>query len=79
MERIVYKNAVINGILTDITVENGKIASLAPTAESGIDCKGLTARAGLFDIHAHGCMGHDTMDGDIPMMAKVLASHGVTA
>ena len=79
MERIIYKNVIIDGKKTDITVENEKFASLSPTAENGIDCKGLTARAGLFDIHAHGCMGHDTMNGDIPLMAKVLASHGVTA
>ncbi len=79
MKRTVYKNLVIDHVPTDLTVEDGKIVSLSPTAESGIDCKGLTARAGLFDIHAHGCMGKDTMDGELTFMSNALGARGVTS
>ncbi len=79
MKRTVYKNLIINHIPTDLTVEDGKIASLSPTAEDGIDCKGLTARAGLFDIHAHGCMGIDTMDGNLVPMANAMGERGITS
>ena len=79
MKRTVYKNLIIDHILTDMTVEDGIIVSLDPTEEAGVDCKGLTARAGLFDIHAHGCMGMDTMDGALVKMSNVLGTHGVTS
>ncbi len=79
MERTVYKNLVINQKLTDLTVEKGKIVSLSPTSENGIDCGGFTARAGLFDIHAHGCMGKDTMDGALVPMANELGARGITS
>ena len=79
MKRTVYKNLVIDKKLTDLTVEDGKIVSLSPTEEGGIDCKGLTARAGLVDIHAHGCMGMDTLGGDLSRMAQTLGAHGVTS
>ena len=79
MKRTVYKNLLIDHKLTDMTVEDGKIASLSPTKESGVDCKGLDARAGLFEIHAHGCMGIDTMDGDLVPMANAMGQRGITS
>ena len=79
--RTVYKNLIINDMLTDLTCENGTIISVKKTAESGLDMGGLTARAGLFDIHFHGCIGEDTMGGgrSIKAMAKVLAPRGITS
>lgn len=38
---------------TDITIVDGKIASLEPSSESGIDCSGLIALPGLVDLHTH--------------------------
>ncbi|MBO5755705.1 MAG: N-acetylglucosamine-6-phosphate deacetylase [Clostridia bacterium] len=79
--RTVYKNVVANGNLTDLTCEDGKILSLEKTEEKGRDMGGLTARAGLFDIHFHGCVGEDTMGGGaaISKMAKILAARGITS
>lgn len=79
--RTVYKNLIINDTLTDLICENGKILSVGKTNETGVDAGGLTARAGLFDIHFHGCMGEDTMGGGeaIKRMAKALAPRGITS
>ena len=79
--RTVYKNLIIDGVLTDLTCEDGKILSTKKTNEVGLDMGGRTARAGLFDIHFHGCMGEDTIGGGeaIRKMAKTLASRGITS
>ena len=79
--RTIYKNLIINGVMTDLTCEEGKILSLRKTEEKGLDMGGLTARAGLFDVHFHGCMGEDTIGGGeaIKKMAKTLASRGITS
>ena len=79
MKRTVYKNLIIDGVKTDLTAEDGIIVSLSPTDEDGIDCQGLTARAGLVDIHAHGCVGEDTMYGTLIPMSRALAARGVTS
>ena len=77
--RTVYKNVVIDDRLTDLTVEGGKILSLEKNALSGTDMGGLIARAGLFDIHLHGCMGTDTMDGGAQTMAAAMGKRGITS
>ena len=38
--RKIYKNALINGTVTDITVEDGKFLSLKKTSEDGLDLCG---------------------------------------
>lgn len=75
---MIIKNVTLNGEITDIITENGKIASIGKTAETGFDACGAQAIPGLTDIHAHGCMGHDTMDGDLSEMADFLARRGTT-
>lgn len=79
MKRIVYKNLIIDEKLTDLTIEDGVIVSLEKTSEDGYDCKGLTARAGLFDIHIHGLMGENANGGNLEKMSLVLAKEGVTS
>jgi hypothetical protein len=79
MERNVYKNLSIDGVLTDLIAEDGVITFLGKTEEEGYDCKGLTARAGLFDIHIHGLVGEDANGGDIDKMSLALAKEGVTS
>ena len=40
-----------------------------------------TLSAGLFDVHTHGCAGHDVMDADpgaLPAIQRFLATRGVT-
>jgi len=47
-----------------------------------IDATGMWVVPGFIDIHAHGAMGNDTMDGTceaIHIIGKFFASHGVTS
>lgn len=77
--REIYKNCLLSGEMTDITVEGGKILSVEKTAEAGRDMGGAKIRAGLFDVHAHGCLGFDTMEGHLEEMSRALAARGVTS
>ena len=76
---MIFKNVSLDGRLTDITVENGKILSLAPTEQKGVDVKGLKVFAGLIDIHAHGCMDIEANSGRIDELSDFEAKHGTTA
>ena len=58
-----YKNAYIDGVKTDIKTENGKITGIGRYDEDGTDQGGCCVYPGLVDIHSHGCIGYDTMDG----------------
>ena len=78
---MILKNLLFEGKLTDITVENGKIAAIAPASGSGDgeDCTGLSVIPGLVDMHSHGCVGKDTMDGEFEEMCAFLAKNGTTS
>ncbi len=77
---MIYKNANIDGKLLDIQTENGKIVAVGALAGDGIDVKGLRVYPGLFDIHSHGCVGCDTMDGNhLAEMSEYLAKNGTTS
>jgi len=78
---MILKNVLFGGSPTDITIENGKIAAVAPASEGGegVDCTGLSVIPGLVDIHAHGCVGKDTMDGEFAEMCEFLAKNGTTS
>ena len=78
---MILKNVLFEGKPTDITVENGKITAIAPAsaAASGEDCTGLSVIPGLVDMHAHGCVGFDTMDGKFEEMCAFLAKNGTTS
>jgi N-acetylglucosamine-6-phosphate deacetylase len=73
------RNAMINGTLTDIGVEDGKIAFIGKCDKEGLDLGGMRLYPGLIDIHSHGCNGVDTMD-DAPLdaMARFQLEHGTT-
>lgn len=77
---MIYKNALINGELTDIEACDGKIKSVAKADSSGVDLGGKTVYPGLVDTHTHGCVGYDTMDGNgLCEMSRYLAKNGVTS
>lgn len=76
--KTVLKNVSLDGRLTDITMEGGKILSVEKTDEGGTDCAGLRAYPGLIDIHSHGCIGYDTMEGHLAEMADYECRHGIT-
>ena len=76
----VLKNVTVNGRLTDVTVDGGKIISIEKTALEGEDLGSLKLYPGLIDVHAHGCLGHDVMDADgsLADMARYLKENGTT-
>ncbi len=78
---MILNNLLFEGKLTDLTIKSGKIAAVSPagTAGNGEDCSGLTVIPGLVDMHAHGCVGFDTMDGKFEEMCAFLAKNGTTS
>lgn len=76
---MIYKNALIGGEVTDITVEDGRIVSLQKSGSGGIDLKYQKVFPGLIDVHTHGCMGIEANGGDIAGLAKYEALHGTTS
>lgn len=78
MSVTVLKNVTLYGKLTDITVELGKIVSTEKTNLCGIDFGGKKIYPGLIDIHIHGCIGYDTMEGHIKEMSEWLLTKGTT-
>lgn len=77
---MIFKNAVLSGELTDITVCEGKITSLYKTDGDGYDLHGRRVFAGLIDTHIHGYMGYDVMDGNhLAEISKYLANEGTTS
>ena len=78
--KTLYKNALLDGELKDILCENGKITKLGKIDGDGIDLGGKKVYAGLVDVHTHGNMGYDTMDGKfLPEISRYLAENGVTS
>ncbi|HAL63844.1 MAG TPA: N-acetylglucosamine-6-phosphate deacetylase [Clostridiales bacterium] len=77
---MIYKNAKINGEIKDIRIENGKFTEIGKINETGIDLQGQTVIPGLIDIHTHGAVGVDTMDGkDIEKISEYLLENGITS
>ena len=77
---MIFKNCNINGEITDIRTKNGKLAEIRKLSEQGTDLGGAKVFPGLIDIHTHGCIGYDTMDGDkLTEMSGYLARNGVTS
>lgn len=77
---MIFKNALIDGKIIDIEVIDGKISHMGKTDESGFDLKGKKVFAGLTDIHSHGCIGYDTMDGEhLGDISKFMAENGITS
>ncbi len=77
----VYKNALINGVCTDFGVEDQVFAFFGKTQQPGIDLQGREVIPGLIDIHTHGCVGWDVMDGNhhLEEMSRFYLQNGVTA
>ena len=74
----VIKNVSLRGVITDITIDDGKIVAIEKCDTDGVDFGGAKIYPGLIDIHSHGCIGYDTMDGHLEEMADFELSHGIT-
>ena len=87
-KRFTLINAKVDEDICDIFVDGGVITKVlragecAPTGEI-IDIGGKELYPGLFDIHCHGCLGFDTMDGykdgHMAAMARHWAQNGTTS
>jgi len=77
---MILKNALLNGNICDIEINNGTIINIGKSNNEGIDLKGNKVYAGLIEIHAHGCIGEDTMDGNnLDKMSVYQAENGITS
>lgn len=80
-QNMILKNVMLDGTLSDITIENGKFTAIqaAGTAAEGIECNGQMVIPGLVDIHTHGCAGYDTMDAHFEEISSYLGQNGTTS
>ncbi|MBQ3075522.1 MAG: N-acetylglucosamine-6-phosphate deacetylase [Clostridia bacterium] len=79
MCKTIIKNASLNGTICNIECENGIITSVNnEKGLTGYDADGRTVIPGLIDVHAHGCIGMDTLDGDFEPMCDFMANNGTT-
>jgi len=73
-----------------LAISGGTIAALGAGAPDDaqragrtvVDLHGRTLMPGFIDVHVHGAVGHETMDGDVEgllAMAEFFATHGVTS
>lgn len=80
MISILLTNANINGTLKNIYIQDGRIYNiLETTQEDGIDLQGCSIFPGLIDIHTHGAMGFDVMEGHFDEISLYLAKNGITS
>lgn len=83
-KRLITANTIIDHPL--ITLDGHRLLTIssrkaAETTGPTHDFKDATLTAGLFDIHMHGALGHDVMEGTtegLSRISKFLAQHGVT-
>ena len=83
-KRLITGKTIIDQPL--ITIDGQKIAAISSreqdvSASLTLDFPDATVTAGLVDIHMHGAMGHDVMEGTpeaLGIISKFLAGHGVT-
>lgn len=73
------KNALLHGKIVNVVAEDGRIVSINnEKGLSGIDADGRRIVPGMIEIHAHGCIGMDALDGDFEPMCDFLARRGTT-
>lgn len=77
---MIISNANVKGKLVSIVIENGTITEITDKVLAGdIDAKGRRVVPGMVEIHAHGCMGLDTMDANFEPMCEYLGGKGTTS
>lgn len=73
--KVITDGKVFKGV--DILVENGIITDVVPTAPSqdSIDLKGNYISAGFIELHCHGAMGYEFIDGTKEAYHKICEKH----
>lgn len=81
--RIINEGKIVED--KNVIIDDGKIASVSdyiPAGAEVIDARGNFVSPGFIDIHVHGALGSDTMDGKFEStntISKAIAKHGVTS
>ncbi|MBQ3866064.1 MAG: N-acetylglucosamine-6-phosphate deacetylase [Clostridia bacterium] len=79
MERLTITNARVKDKICTIETEDGVITAVREeSSHGGLDAGGRRVIPGMVDVHAHGCIGMDALDGDFEPMCDFLARHGTT-
>ncbi len=79
MNKTIIKNARLENGIFNLIIEDGKIVSInQEKGLSGLDADGRRVIPGLIEVHAHGCLGIDTLDGNFEPMCDFLAKNGTT-
>ncbi len=67
-----------------VVIDNGKIRQVAPQSQvlwpedaQVIDAQNNYVASGFVDMHVHGAMGRDTMDGTVETLAQIAKFHAV--
>lgn len=83
---MIIKNVLLKGNACNIVIKDGVISEIfdasSPFCEKDneiLDAGGLSAIAGLIDVHTHGMLGVDTLDADFEKLCFIYASHGTTS
>ncbi len=76
--RLIYPDGIRDGL--EVAIEGGKIAainprSLAPRKNEVIDLKGNYLAPGFIDLHVHGALGRDTMEGSTDAFRAICDFH----
>lgn len=78
----IIKNVKLYGEQVCIAVENGKIKEIikgeCSTSAPSVDFCGAKIYPGLIDVHSHGAVGLDTMDGALNALGRYYLEHGTT-
>ena len=82
MKTLIRNARPYGGEACDLLIEDSRIAAIGRVdvaADREIDAEGAYLFPGLIDIHSHGCIGDDAMDGKgLARMAKEYLRQGVT-
>jgi len=87
MEVIIKNGSIVKEnevFVADLLIKDGKISKIAQNlhGENEIDAYGKYVVPGFIDMHIHGAVGYDIMDGTteaVEAIAKFLCNHGVTS
>lgn len=74
--KLVTDGKILTGL--DVVCENGRIAELRPHQQrqaDGIELDGLYLAPGFIDLHCHGAMGYEFIDGTEEAFLRICAAH----
>ncbi len=78
---MIIKNCNIFGQIKDIVISGAIIEDIVDDAGDSFDLDAQNKQVipGLIDIHFHGALGLDTMDGELEKLSLYLAANGTTS